>query len=223
MSSTITRPVDAELERLAIATPLRAPSRRLEAADVPDREPARDDRLEPPQEPRRLRAARPLRRPRRRDRGPQPRHRPHPRGRRGRIRPRGRVRRRRHAERGRQRPRRLERPDDDPAGRLHERRLPHARHPDRHRRRDRAPAPARRCAGRTLDRPRPRQRPLLRLLERRGPRRRRDALGRRAPGDEGARPRAHIRLCRHRRLPPRLPRPPAAPLPRGAGASASRA
>ena len=52
-------------------------------------------------------------------------------------------------------------------GRLDQRRLPHARHPQRRRRRDRAPAGARRRLAAAQDRPRHRRRPPLRLLLRR--------------------------------------------------------
>ena len=76
-------------------------------ADAGDRQPLRDDRLRPAEEPRRLRAARPLRGPRRRHRGPRPRHRAVPRGRQRGLRRGRRVRRRRHRQRGRQRPGRL--------------------------------------------------------------------------------------------------------------------
>ena len=52
--------------------------------------------------------------------------------------------------------------------------------PDRHRRRDRAPAGAGGRPPAAADRPRPRERPVLRLLRRRRPRRGHDPLGRRA-------------------------------------------
>ena len=52
------------------------------------------------------------------------------------------VRRRRHPERGGERPRRLGRAALGPARRLHQRRVPDARHPDRRGRRHRAPAAA---------------------------------------------------------------------------------
>ena len=202
--------------------PARTAPRRVEAAHVPDREPEGDDGLEPPEEPRGLRAPRPLRRARGRDGGAQSCDRADARGRPRRIRPGGRVRGRRHLERGRQRPRQLAGADDDPARRLHERLLPHARHPDRHRGRHGAPAPARGRARRAVHRPGAGERPVLRVLERRRPGRRRHAMGRRAPGDQGSRPGPDVRICRHRGVLSRLPRPATAPVPGGGRAARRR-
>ena len=114
--------------------------RRAQPADAGDRQPVRDDGLRPPQEPRRLRAARPLRRPRRGHRGPRPRHRAVPRGRLRGLRRGRRVRRRRHRQRGRQRPGRVRHAAVLPARRPGQRLLPHAGDPRRRRRRDRASA-----------------------------------------------------------------------------------
>ncbi len=121
-----------------------APARAAQEADADHRQPVRDDGLGPAQEPRRLRAPGPLRGRGGPDRGPEPRHRDRARGPRRRLRRRRRVRRRRDAERGRQRARRHRRPGHRAARRLDQRRLPHARDPERRRRRHRAPARARR-------------------------------------------------------------------------------
>ena len=65
----------------------------------------------------------------------------------------------------------------DAARRLDQRRLPHARHPQRRRRRDRAPAGAGRRLGAAPDRPRQGRRAPLRLLLRGRDRRDRGASG----------------------------------------------
>ena len=78
-------------------------------------------------------------------------------------------------------------PVTDPPGRLDQRRRPHARDPERRRRRHRAPARARRPLRAAPDRPRDRQRPPLRLLLRLGPRRHRRDASRPAPEAQGAR------------------------------------
>ena len=85
-----------------------------EAADARDRQPVRDDGVRPAEEPRRPRAAEPLRGHRVRHAAPGPRDRAGPRGGRGGLRRRRRVRRRRDAERGGQRPGRDGRPAHPP-------------------------------------------------------------------------------------------------------------
>ena len=92
------------------------------------------------------------------------------------------------------------------ARRLDQRRVPDGRHPDRRRRRDRAPAAARGRPRAPAHRHGPDQRAPLHLLQRRRHRRRRDALGRRPSAAEGARRRRDVHVRGAAQLLPRLPR-----------------
>ena len=96
-------------------------------------------------------------------------------------------------------------------GRLAERLREDARHPGRHRRRDAAPAADLRLLAPAPRRPGPRGRPPVHLLGRRRPRRERRRARRREPREEG--PLARLRyyaVSAVARVPAPLPRPPAA-------------
>jgi hypothetical protein len=95
-----------------------------------------------------------------------------------------RVRRRRYGQRDRKRARRIAHATDTAAGRLGERLLQAARNPLGDRRRDRAPARARRSLAAPRGRPRVRRRPSLHVQRRGRDRRERRAPGRRPPGPQ---------------------------------------
>ena len=103
---------------------------------------------------------------------PRPRDGDQPRRRARRLRRGGRPRRRRDDQRGGQRPRRHGHGARLPSGRRHQRLLPHDRHLHRRRARHGAALGPRGRVGAAPRRPRPRQRPLVHLLRRRGARRR---------------------------------------------------
>ena len=111
----------------------------------------------------------------------------------------------------------------DAAGRLDQRRLPHPRHPQRRRRRDRAPADAGRRLGAAQDRPRQGRRAPLRLRLRGRDRRDGGPAGRRTPEAEVAGRPLLLQLGWDLGLLPQVPAQPRAGADRSPTARRSRA